>query len=303
MRSGFRLGSLVFSIAALLSLAPAVHSASPKKPAAKPAASPKKPSGPFFRLDKVTSTFSHACGFRVAGDKTGETETVVIFASVPLDCAAADAGFSPQSALESSISEQRGAIVVMTLDPEGTRANGYWRSIEPSDGFSFGGQGELTFVRRDDTRVEGRYRTLKPEDFFDKTFEFDLPFAVDLLAGSLSGTPLPKNGGEPGKVYLAYLKAVDKKDPVQLQKWTTAARAAEIKEQAEGGYFAETFEYRRSSELKTATITGGLVKGNKARLDVSGVTHDGDKSRGPIYLVQENGAWKVESQALALTFE
>ena len=268
--------------------------------AAKPA---PKPKGPFFRLDKITSTFAHACGFRVASPEKGAPpRRMVILSSVPVDCAAADLDFDPVKAVEAEVEAKKGAYVSLHLQTDPERADGNWRSIEPSDGFSFGGQGKLTFALNDDRRVEGRYSTEKPEPFFDKTYEFDLPFAVDLLAGSLSGTPLPKGGGEPGKAYQAYMKAVAKKDAAALQKAVHGPRAQEIAEQVKAGIWAEVFEVTRSLEFETATISGGLIRGDRAALEIEGKSFDGDKFRGRVFLVQENGAWKVSGRDTEIAF-
>ena len=66
----------LLSLALLPAYGGAAPPKKPAKPAAKPAAKLKKPTGPYFRLDKVTSTFSHFCGFRTAGDKTGEVRPI-----------------------------------------------------------------------------------------------------------------------------------------------------------------------------------------------------------------------------------
>lgn len=275
--------------------------------AAKPAAKPKGaavPQGPHFRLDKITSTFTHACGFRVASpDKSEATRRMVVLSSVPLDCAAADKDFDPVAAAEAAVEAQKGAYATLHLQADGQRAEGSWRSFEPSDGFSFGGQGKLTFSRNDDQRVEGRYYTEKPESFFDKTYEFDLPFAVDLLAGSLSGTPLPKGGGEPGKVYQTYMKAVAKKDPAALQKVVTKAKADEIAEQVKDDVWKVLFDSLRSLEFETATISGGLIQGDRSALDIEGKSYGGDKFRGRVFLVKENGAWKVSGRDTEIAFD
>lgn len=269
--------------------------------AAKPA---PKPKGPHFRLDKITSTFAYVCGFRVASpDKLGTTRRMVVLSSVPVDCAAADKEFDPVAAVEAAVEEKKGAYATLHLQTDPERADGSWRSFEPGDAFSFGGQGKLTYTRNDDRRVEGRYFTEKPESFFDKTYEFDLPFAVDLLAGSLSGTPLPKGGGEPGKVYLAYMKAVAKKDPVALQKVVAKAKADEIAEQVQGEIWAVIFDSARSLEFETATIPGGLIQGDRAALDIEGKSYDGDKFRGRVFLIKENGAWKVSGRDTELAFD
>jgi hypothetical protein len=280
----------------ILLVLPLAGFAAKAKPAPKPK-SPAVPKGPHFRLDKITSTFGYTCGFRVASpDERGTARRMVVLSSVPIDCAAADQEFDPVAAVEAAIEAQKGAHVTLTVQADGERAEGSWRSIEPSDGFSFGGQGKLTLSRNDDQRVEGRYYTEKPESFFDKTYEFDLPFAADLLAGSLSGSPLPKGGGEPGKVYQAYMKAVAKKDAAAIQKVVTKEKADEIAEQVKSDIWAELFKFTRSLEFQTATITGGLQKTGRAVLDIEGKSFDGDKFRGRIFLIQEDGAWKVSGR-------
>ena len=271
-------------VALVLSLLSFPAFASPAaKPAPKPAPKPKAAAkgGSFFRLDKVKSTFSASCGFRMKGHEKGSIERRVILSSVPIDCAAADQEFDPIAFLESDIGEKKGAYASLTLSEDGSRIDGSWRSTEPSDGFSFGGQGEVQLTKNEEARVEGRYRTLKPESFFDKTFEFDLPLAVDLLSGSLSGEPLPKGGGDPGKAYQAYLKAVAKEDPAALQKVVTKERAEEIAQQVEGG----------------------LQKGDRAALDVEGKSFDGDKMRGQVFLVKEDGAWKFKEKRTRMVFD
>ncbi len=268
---------------------------------AKPVAKPK---GPHFRLDKITSTFGYTCGFRVASpDKLGTTRRMVVFANVPVDCSAADQEFDPVAAVEAAVEAKKGAYATLHLQADGKHADGSWRSFEPSDGFSFGGQGNLTFARNDDQRVEGRYYTGKPEPFFDKTYEFDLPFAVDLLAGSLAGTPLPKGGGEPGKAYQAYMKAVAKKDPAALQKVVSTRKAEEIAEQVEGEIWAVVFDSTRTLEFETATIPGGLIQGDRAALDIEGKSYGGDKFRGRVFLIKENGVWKISGRDTELAFD
>jgi hypothetical protein len=290
------LARLPFALTLLLAL-PALAAA--PKPAAK---APAK-GGSFFRLDKHKSTFSHACGFRVKDGARGEIQRIVILSSVPVDCAAADAELDPKKELEGAIVAKNGAYASLTVSADGQRIEGGWVSTEPSDAFSFGGQGVIEIQKSDDSRLEGRYYTPHPEPFFDKTFEFDLPFAVDLLSGSLSGTPLPKGGGEPGKIYEAYRKAVAKDDEAGLKKVVTKERAAQLEEWASGGAFKEVFQGQKTLELKTGTVTGGLLKENRAILDVEGKNYDGTKVRGQVFLLREDGAWKVSEGRLQPVFD
>lgn len=273
--------------------------------AAKPAAQEKDSAKgrSFFRMDKIKSTFAHTCGFRTRDLSRGETQRVVILSSVPVDCAAADKEIDPEEALETAITDQKGAYTTLTVSEDGERIDGTWRSTEPSDAFSFGGQGVVEITKSEGSRLEGRYRTLKAESFFDKTYEFDLRFAVDLLAGSLSGTALPKGGGEPGKVLVAYFKAVANDDQAALQKVVTKERSDEIEGWASGGAFKEVFEGQKTQELRLYTITGGLLQEGRAILEVAGTNYDGEKVRGSILLFQEGGAWKVGERKLGPTYD
>ena len=257
---------------------------------ASPVAAANTSSG-HFRLDKVKSSFTASCAYRVSNDEApGSTQLVVLLANKPLDCAAYDTGFNPIEAAEDAMGKVSAATVVLKLSPAGDSAGGSWQSREPSDSFSFGGQGEFKLSKNTDTRVEGRYRTLKAEPFFDKTFDFDLKFAADVLAGSLAGTALPAGGGDPGKTLQAYLKAVGKKDMAGAKKFALDE-------------YASMAEYAREMELQQATVSGGLVKGTRAALDVAGKTFGGDKVRGRVFLVQEGGAWKVANRSTRMVFD
>lgn len=253
-----------------------------------------------FRMDKTKSTFKAACGYRVANPETpGAAKSVLVLSSVPLDCAALDTGFDPLAAADEAVKAAKGAIIQLTIGASGEEASGNWSSYDPSDSFGFGGQGTLKLTKNSDTRLEGSYKTAKPESFFDKTFEFDLKFGADLLAGSLAGTPLPAGGGEPGKVYQAYVKAIGKKDKKALRPLLTAAAAQELLD--DGGDFV--LDIRQGLALKTVKVIGGLEKGDRAALDVEGVDGDKSKKRGRAYLLKEGGSWKFSEEALRLVFD
>jgi hypothetical protein len=244
-----------------------------------------------FRLDKTKSTFNSVCAYRIPNPQApGSTQVAVILASKPLDCAAHDRGFTPVESAEEALNALEAANATLTIAPGGDRADGSWRSRQPSDSFSFGGQGDLKITKNTDSRIEGRYSTATPQSFFDKTFEFDLKFAAEVLGGAVQGTPLPAGGGDPGKVFQALIKALGKKDMAAAQKLALAD-------------YASMLEYRRDSEFQKATVSGGLVKGASAALDVEGTSFGGDKLRGRVFLEQEAGAWKVRSKQTTFVFD
>lgn len=248
-----------------------------------------------FRFDKVTTKFAAACGFRIPDPlEAGKFETAVFLTEAPIDCAKADAGFDPVAGAKAQLTKSH-AWFLFRLTAAGDRADGEWSSPKNDDGspFGVGGQGKLALTTNTTTRVEGRWNTPKPEAFFKQTFEFDVRFAVDVLSGAITGTALPKGGGEPGKVFQAYTKAVGASDKKTLQSVMTTAAFEEK---------APMLSVSKDFDLKTATIAGGLQKGDLAVLEVEGVSHDNSKMRGRAHLVREAGAWKVREVALRMIF-
>jgi hypothetical protein len=254
--------------------------------------------GGSFRLDKNKTSFAFGCGYRVPAPEDGNgTKRVVVLASKAMDCAAADTGFDPVQAIEQTLRDQKADYVVLTVAPEG-RVDGNWTSADPSDGFSFGGQGTPELKQNTDQHVTGRTRTDKPESFFDKTFEFDLRFDVALSSGSLDGTKIPAGGGDAGKVVAAYVKAMQKPDVAALQKLVVTDQQGSFDMWSDKDFV----KIVRSMELKEAKVTGGLQKGARVALDVDGKNYDGDAMRGRVFLIQEGGTWKIEGKALRIVF-
>lgn len=156
--------------------------------------------------------------------------THVLLADKPLDCDAADRTFDPVEAAKQLVAAQKPAFVTFTL-PAGDvveRIDGGWNSTEPEDGFSFGGQGTVAIKVNTDQRVVGRYFLDKPSDFFDKTFQFDFTWDAAVLAGAMTGTPIPAGGGEIGAAYQKYLAAIAKGDLNALRATVTSAKAADV---------------------------------------------------------------------------
>jgi len=251
-----------------------------------------------FRMDKIKSTFKSACAFRNFDPETrGATRTSVVLASVPLDCAALDQGFDPVRGAEELVAAAKGASASLHVAVDGTRIDGSWSSAEPFDSFGFGGQGEIALAKNTETRIEGRYFTPKPDKFFDKTYEFDFKFACDVLAGSVTGKALPAGGGEAGKAFLAYVKAMNKKDRAAAKKLVTAAQADLAFDDA------DLFDLKLAFTLKEATVVGGLEKAGAVSLDVDGKGQDGDKMRGRVTMIQEGGSWKLATEHYRLVFD
>ena len=249
----------------------------------------------YFRLDKVRSTFTSACAFRLP-DPSGKSPgiTHVLLSDKALDCDAADRTFDPVDAAKKQVEAQKPAFVTFTL-PAGTvvdRIDGGWNSTDPEDGFSFGGQGKVAIKANTDQRAQGRYFLDKPSDFFDKTFQFDFTWDTAVLSGAMSGTPIPAGGGEIGAAYRKYLAAIVKGDLAAVRASVGAEKAADVPP-LKGADAKKLVELMQIFELKTATITGGVQRGDEAALLVTGVGFDKLPSEGRVIMRREGGVWKV----------
>ncbi len=257
-------------------------------------AAPGKASG-YFRLDKTRSEFSHACAFRLP-DPSGATSGVthVVLSDKPLDCDAADQTFDPVEAAKAQVQPQKPAFITFTLAPGATvdRIDGGWTSTAPEDGFSFGGQGKVAIKVNTAERVTGRYFLDKPSDFFDKTFQFDFTWDAPVLAGAMSGTPVPAGGGDIGAAYQKYVAAMGKGDLALIRTTVTAAKAADVPA-LRGAEAKKLVELMQIFELKTATVSGGLQRGDQAALSVKGMGYDKLPSEGRVIMQREGGVWKV----------
>jgi len=256
-----------------------------------------------FRLHNTTTTFVAACAYRVPDDTTpGAQVTEVLLATIPLDCAAANASFDPVDTLKQQISGRKPAFVTVTVGKNTERLDGGWESAEPYDTFGFGGQGTPKVTVNTETRTEGRYASGGPQTFFDKTFEFDFSWAADVLGGALTGTSLPADGGEPGAAYRKYVAALAAGKIPPIRALLTKAEGASLLGDNDKDA-AAMLKFVKKVELKTATIDGGLLRDDTAALNVSGTNWDGDTMRGRVIMRKEDGAWKVSARKLRVVFE
>ena len=258
-------------------------------------AAPGKASG-FFRLDKTRSTFTSACAFKLP-DASGTTAGTVhvVLSDKPIDCDAADTSFDPVDAAKAQVRSLKPAFVTFTL-PFGAatvdRIDGGWVSTDPEDGFSFGGEGTIAVKVNTATHVQGRYFLEKPSAFFDKTFQFDFTWDASVLAGSQSGTPLPAGGGDIGAAYQKYLAALAKGDLAAVKTTLIAAKAADMPT-LKPADLKRFMGLLQAFELKTATVSGGVQRGDQAALLVKGVGYDKLRGDGRVIMQREGGVWKV----------
>ena len=109
-----------------------------------------------------------------------------------------------------------------------------------------------------------------------------------------AGTALPADGGEPGKAYMTYCKAMTSGDMAALKKLVSAERA----KQMDDPDFQKMFPMIQEMMAKDIKITGGTVSGNAATLNAEGKdSMGGGIAKGTISMVLEDKQWKVETDS------
>ena len=108
------------------------------------------------------------------------------------------------------------------------------------------------------------------------------------------GDPLPRDGGGPGKAFLAYHVALEKRDKKAIYALSDAAMKARFQEYEKKGDLDGYLDYRwkdEHTEMKTIRITGGFVRGDRAVVLFDGNNTYIDHLYGEALLRQEGGAW------------
>jgi hypothetical protein len=148
------------------------------------------------------------------------------------------------------------------------------------------------------SRVAGECASTKPEKMFDDTYDFHLSYDVPLTAIP-KPTKLAAGGGDPGAVYSVLVKAIQAADwnaahlllpPDQVPE--TRPKPSEVK-----GYFHDL----GLNYPKTVTVSGGLMKGDRANLEISGTNNEDKKIKGTVAMKKVASGWQVIDQNFYFT--
>jgi hypothetical protein len=152
--------------------------------------------------------------------------------------------------------------------------------------------------------VTARFFTTETQDFMDKhKYAYDVTFAVpvqaikaadEITVDASSGTKLPAGGGEPGKAYVAFDKAIRSGNLVELKKQASKDRPLPELSAEETKQMLEMLKLMRPAKMK---VTGGYVAGDRATLSVEGIDNDSKaKVTGTIEMALEDGLWKIVAE-------
>lgn len=251
-------------------------------------------SGTLYNDGKATELTS-AYAFRMADPFDAAAQiTRVVFSDRSIDAKVIDAATDRDDALDEML---RGATQVeINIQADGNVQNINLQMEGFSGSQSGSGWYTLDLKHNDAQRIEGSFHSNDEEEkqngrYFDLRFAFDLPGAVDL------GEALPAGGGDAGKAYLAYLKAMEKGDVDAIARHMVKQRADQLLAGRNDPQFKKMFAFIQGMTLKNPKYVKGNSKGDSATLEYSGVDSDGGPVTSIVSMQREGGAWKLAKES------
>lgn len=218
----------------------------------------------------------------------------IVFAQKPFDrdAWADDGEFGFFDLMEFKDNAKRDAqSLTISLDKEdGSYAGHNIKSATGGGGgFDNAHDESVTLTARDDKHVAG---TLKMSDDPAAEISFDLPITK---YGPMArvGTPLPADGGEPGKALMAVINATHAGNFDQMLALTHPDRRERIQKAKASGETAKMLEMAQKFTPKISKITGGGINGDKAWIEFDG-TNGGGAMKGSASLTRVDGQWFVK---------
>jgi hypothetical protein len=231
----------------------------------------------------------------------GKTDIAVLFTEVPLD----EGTLTDIEELDDAVMGQH-SWAFFKLDEDGKPihevidhpAAGGSRLI--MSGFT---QAEFISKKMGKDRVEGSFKTKKTEDFMGHPYSIKVDFSAPILQAKVpeplpdveTGRTLPKGGGQPGKVYRTYLKAVRDKDIAALR-----TLIPDKTQNMSDSDLKESLEFVAGMLPKNPKITDGYAKKGRAVLYVEG-TLEGEKQYGTVELVRKENMWGIVKESWSNT--
>ncbi len=227
-----------------------------------------------------------------AGGKPGKPVTVVAMADFKIDRQdLIDALNTPNALLAQAQKLGKGNVLLVAMTrPDRCDVTALLQMGEKQ----FGLIAEPLPVKETATHVKGGCHTTSPQKLFDNSYDFELPYDLDLTVIP-PPAKLAAGGGEPGKALVDVVKAIQAKD------WKVARlhlRDEEIARNPKPAEQKSFFEGMALNYPKTAQVTGGLIKGDHATVEIVGTDREDHKIRGTFTMKKVGADWRVVDQEL-----
>lgn len=184
-----------------------------------------------------------------------------------------------------SFADEQTAVVMLHFDQNGRYVGSSWSfGSGMGCGFCFSSATRST-VKLVGNRIAGTVST-EDEDL-SLEVSFDVP-----VAPARWGEPLPEDGGEPGRAYLAYLRAIDEWDAAALRPYLMPDDLERADQAAADGLNIAQI-YADSFYPQKASFVRGDVEGDWARVLVTGESSWGGAAHGEAIMHRIDGTWRM----------
>jgi hypothetical protein len=215
----------------------------------------------------------------------------VAVSNAGFQAAALDAFFDKAGAIHDRFADDDVKVVNFEFDPNG-KYTGLSYYFESGDGCGFCYDSKVkSTVKAAGGRLAGTVSYKGDDREFDVTFDVPMP-------PKTWGDPLPKDGGAPGKAWLAYHAALEARDKKAIYALLDAdMKAMWAKDEKDGDLdgYVEFLWHDQHTMLKTIQMGGGFVNGDRAVVLFTGSNAFIDHLYGEALLRRENGAWLVHT--------
>jgi hypothetical protein len=250
-----------------------------------------------FADQKWTVPITGAYAFRGKTGGFGDDEVIrVAVSNTKFVPEAVDWHYDREHAINTYFVDDETKVVYFEFDESGKyRGLSYYFESGAGCGYCFDSKVKST-VRAADGRLKGDLSYKGDDREFQITLDVPVPRKT-------WGDPLPPDGGAPGKAYLAYHQALEKRDKKALSAIADSDVKARYqkyeKEDKLDGYF-DYLWHDEHTELKAIKITGGFVDGDRAVVLFDGTGAVIDNLHGEALLRRENGTWLVHEEMVSV---
>lgn len=251
-----------------------------------------------FHLGNVTFEPKDALAYQESGAGDAKPLTIVIVTNFKIDRPAVMDAIRTADAIVEQAANTEGSqfafVRVIAADHCGVSAflNQAQRQIDLANDFAAKNTVMTTI------HVTGECFTSKPEKMFDDAYDFHLSYDLPITTIAKPSV-LSAGGGEPGTVYAALVKAI------QAADWNAAhdhlAEHEMPQSKLKASEMKSYFEGLALNYPKAVTITGGLLKGDRANLDLKGTNNEGKKIQGVVAMKKTAAGWRVIDQNFFFT--
>ena len=250
-----------------------------------------------FRKGEVRIDATHVIAVTIDEDGDAEhVQTYVYLSDVPLDPGKIAAAFQPGSVVDGQLGDGSAGYVRICITADGTECGLYFSHNNPNASFNTSGYGKFALAAAPAGRISGRWVLAEPDDFFGETYDFDLNFDVAITPPP--GTPLPADGGEPGKAYRTWIAAVAKGDIKVLSALVGSEYDGwRIKSDDQDDVKAAIKDLRDGTPVQ-AKILRGRIDGETAVLWIEGKDRDDILRRGRVQMQRDDGTWRYKEADL-----